>query len=328
MRRQNYLTSNLRLTGYPLLIWPIDMKLILFALLLLINVSAHSAPDKQIAFTFDDSPRAATGYLDGPTRARMLLAALKAHDVPQVAFFSVSAQLSEEGIARLTAYSDAGHLIANHSHDHPDFNVLSLAQYVANFEEADRALAQFKTMTKLFRFPYLREGNTLEKRDGMRAALAAKGYRNAYVTANTYDWYIENQFQKAISAGVKLDLVRMSHYYVEMMVQSIEAYDEFAVKELGRSPKHVLLLHETDISALFVGDLVTELKRKGWQIISPLAAYEDDIASFQTPEVLAYNPGRIGEIVRSKGQTKGLWPPALKEEYLDQQFDSMVLKAQ
>ncbi|MDP5212290.1 polysaccharide deacetylase family protein [Pseudoalteromonas tunicata] len=302
------------------------MKFLISTCLLLVAVCAHSTPNKYIALTLDDSPRAASGYFDGPTRANKLIAALKAHDVAQAAFFSVSAHLNQEGITRLNAYSDAGHLIANHTHDHPDFNTLTLAQYIANFEQADRELSQFKTMTKLFRFPYLREGDTVEKRDGMRAALAAKGYRNGYVTVNTYDWFIENQFQKAIKDGVKVDLIRMSHYYVDMMVQSIEAYDELAIKELGRSPKHVLLLHEMDITALFLGDLIAELKRKGWIIISPLTAYEDEIATFQTTEVLPYNPGRIGEIARANGQTKGLWPQALQESYLDQQFEQQVMQ--
>ena len=304
------------------------MKLLLCAFFILMCFSVHSVPHKQIALTLDDSPRAAGGYLDGPTRAKMLLSALKEHHVPQVVFFSVSAHLHGEGLARLKAYGDAGHLIANHTHNHPDFNTVTLAQYIESFEQADRALASFSTMTKLFRFPYLREGNSLEKRDAMRKVLADHGYRNGYVTVNTYDWYIENQFQNAIKAGHNVDLDRMSRFYVDMMMQSIEAYDTRAVEVLGRSPKHTLLLHEMDITALFIGDLITALKQQGWQVISPLDAYQDEIATFVSDEILPFNPGRIGEIARTKGVTKGLWPQALQENYLDQQFQLQVLHSQ
>ena len=304
------------------------MKLLLCAFFILMCFSVHCVPHKQIALTLDDSPRAAGGYLDGPTRAKKLLSALKAHDVPQVAFFSVSTHLNGEGLARLQAYNDAGHLIANHTHDHPDFNTVTLTQYRESFTQADRALASFSNKTKLFRFPYLREGDSIEKRDGMRKMLTENGYRNGYVTVNTYDWYIENQFQNAIKAGHNVDLARMSRFYVDMMMQSIEAYDALAVDVLGRSPKHTLLLHEMDITALFIGDLITALKQKGWQVISPLDAYQDEIATFVSDEILPYNPGRIGEIARRQGVTKGLWPQALQESYLDQQFKQQVLQSQ
>lgn len=88
---------------------------------------------KQIAITFDDAPRKAEGYFDGLTRANTLIAALKRHNVEQVAFFANSQRLNKEGIHRLQAYSQAGHIIANHSHSHLNFNQVNLADYVEDF---------------------------------------------------------------------------------------------------------------------------------------------------------------------------------------------------
>lgn len=280
---------------------------------------------KEIAITFDDSPRFAQGLLTGPERAKKLISNLSKHQVEQVAFFSVSKHLDDEGTRRLKAYSDAGHLIANHSYDHPDFNQLSLAQYSKNFLKADQQLKQFSTFTKMYRFPYLREGNTKEKLDGMRALLKKHDYKNAYITLNNYDWYMESLFQAAIAKGNKVDLKRMSKFYVEVLIESIEYYDVLAQQHLGRSPKHVLLLHEMDISALFIGDLVTELRQRGWKIITPEMAYTDDIATMMTKHVGKYNPGRVGEIARDNGQTKELWHKSLDEAYLTKKFNEQVL---
>jgi len=280
---------------------------------------------KEIAITFDDSPRQAAGYYNGPERAETLLRELKQHNVPQVAFFSNSSRLDAEGINRLQAYSRAGHIIANHSHDHPDFNNLGLDEYLESFLLADARLKQFKNFKKLYRFPYLREGNDKVKRDGMRAALAKHGYSNAYITLNNYDWYIENLFQAAVNEKLTLDFERMRQFYVQVLMESIEYYDEMAQTYLGRSPRHVLLLHEMDISALFIGDLVDELRRRGWKIITPEEAYQDEIAKYQTRRVLRFNPGRIGEIARDKGQKKGLWHTTLDEAYLEKRFRAEVL---
>ena len=287
-----------------------------------------TANGKEIAITFDDSPRAAKGYMDGPTRAKKLITNLKQHGVSQVAFFSVSNKLDTEGIERLKTYSNAGHIIANHTHTHPDFNKLTLEEYTQNFLIADEKLSQFETFRKMFRFPYLREGNTEEKRDGFRKLLKDKSYFNAYITLNNYDWYIETLFQQAIKEHAKFDINAMSKFYVDVLIESIEYYDEMAVNYLDRSPKHVLLLHEMDISAMFIGDLVDELRNRGWKIISVDEAYTDDIAKHQSELVMPYNPGRIGEIARKNGQKKGLWHKTLNEKYLKKRFETEVLKSE
>lgn len=297
------------------------MKLYVF-LLLSISLFAQS---KEIAITFDDAPRKATGYFNGPERAKKLIEELTNHNIQQVAFFANSKKLNPEGIQRLKTYGQAGHIIANHTHDHPDFNRTSLEEYTQNFLLADEKLNQFKGFKKLFRFPYLREGNNELKRDGMRQVLKEHGYINAYITLNNYDWYIETLFQRAINDGVTIDFDRMGKFYVQVMMESIEYYDGMAQRYLGRSPKHVLLLHETDISALFVGDLVDELRSKGWKIISPENAYTDDIAQYQQKRVFPYNPGRVGEIAKDKGQTKKLWHKTLDEDYLEKRFSNEVM---
>ena len=287
---------------------------------------SFSITAKEIAITFDDSPRAANGYFDGATRAHKLINTLKQHNVKQVAFFSVSQNLDKEGTSRIQAYSDAGHIIANHTHSHQDINKTSLEEYIKDFILADSQLNQFKTFRKLFRFPFLREGDTIKKRDGMRVALKDNGYINAYITLNNYDWYIETLFQQAIKKKHAIDFKSMRRFYVEVLMQSIEYYDEMAITHLGRSPKHVLLLHEMDITALFVGDLIDELRKKGWKIITPEQAYTDQISQFLSDKIMRFNPGRIGEIARQHNQKKGLWHKSLDEDYLNKKFAEEVLK--
>lgn len=293
--------------------------------LIMTSCFAHLAYSKEIAITFDDSPRHAKGYFDGNTRSKKLIDELRSHQVKQVAFFSVSERLNKEGIERLNRYAKAGHIIANHTHSHPNINQLTLENFSKDFLMAHNKLKSFDNYSKLFRFPYLREGDTRLKRDGMRQLLQEHGYRNAYITLNNYDWYIEVLFQRAIKKGEVVDMGRMKAFYVDMLMESIEYYDQMAVSRLGRSPKHVLLLHEMDISALFIGDLVDELRKRGWSIISPLEAYNDEIADYQIDTPLKYNPGRVGEIARDKGQKTGLWHHTLDEKYLDEMFSLRVL---
>lgn len=295
---------------------------------ILISFAISQANAKQLALSFDDSPRAAGGYLTGPERAQRLIAALRENQVSQVAFFSVSGRLDEEGMTRLKRYNDAGYIIANHTHSHPDFNKVSLAQYVREIQQAERSLSQFSQYRKWFRFPYLREGDTREKRDGVRRFFKEQGYFNAYITLNNYDWYIESLFQNAIETDPGVDLKAVEGLYVDVLMESINYYDSLATKYLKRSPRHILLLHENDIAALFVGALIKRLRKDGWEIIPIEQAYQDDIAGFHIDQPLRFNPGRVGEVAISHGQKKGLWHSSLEEQYLEQNFNRRVLGIQ
>lgn len=201
---------------------------------------------------------------------------------------------------------------------------MTFEDYKNEFLKADSELSKFRTFKKYFRFPYLREGDSIEKRDGMRETLKKMGYQNAYITSNNYDWYIDELFQKTVEKDPEFDMNKMRDFYVNILLQSISFYDQMAVIHLGRSPKHILLLHEMDITALFIDDLIEALQADGWKIISLHSALTDEISRYQTTSILKYNPGRIGEIAKDNGQTNGLWHKSCDESYLKSKFKAEV----
>ena len=280
---------------------------------------------KELAITFNDAPRRADGYLSGAERAKKLIDSLRKHNAGSVVFFAVSDQINEEGKKRLQQYANPGHVIANHTAGHPNFNDTSFLAYKDNFAKAHNELKGFDRFKNWFRFPFLREGNTETKRDSIRNLLAKMNYFNAYITLNNYDWYIERLFQRSVTnPDFSFDKIR--DFYVKVLSESIEYYDQMAIRHLGRSPKHVLLFHEMDISALFIGDLIAELRSNGWKIITAEKAYTDVIANYHTKTVLPFKSGRVGEIARDNGQIKGLWHESCNEQYLEQRFEKEVLR--
>lgn len=291
-----------------------------FVIFLLILSPLRGWASIEISLSFDDAPRSSS-YLNGTDRASKIVSALKEEGVRTVAFFSNSQNLDKEGTERMKYYGNKGHFIGNHTHSHPNLNESSIKDYIDNIVTGDRLLSEIQGFKKYFRFPYLREGNTIEKRDGIRKKLNNLGYLNAYITVNNYDWYMDSLFQKARKAGKKINFSNLKKVYVNVLIESIRYYDNLAKKHLGRSPKHVLLLHENDLAALYISDLVREIKKKGWKIISPEESYNDPIASYLTNRVLAYNPGRIGEYAFDHGELrKNLWHEACDEKYLENLF--------
>lgn len=282
---------------------------IVAALLACLLLALPAAAQKRIALSFDDAPRGAGAFLDPDDRAKKLTAALKRAGVKQAVFFVNPGNIGQpghgDGIANLDRYVKAGHVLANHSWSHPKLGNTDADTYLADLDRAEAWLKPRPGYRPWFRFPFLDEGGKDKvKRDAIRAGLKARGLINGYVTAESSDWNIESLTIAAKQAGKPIDMKALRDLYVESHVEAAAFYDALAVKTLGRSPAHVMLLHETDIAALFIGDLVKALKARGWTIITADEAYADPLRD-AAPDT----PFAQGTLIEALAWEKGLPAP-------------------
>jgi peptidoglycan/xylan/chitin deacetylase (PgdA/CDA1 family) len=293
----------------------------MFSISLLLTISGYS---QRVALSFDDVPRGKGILFSGSERAQILLDKLKKENVDTVIFFCVGRAIDSAGDARIKMYSDAGHLIANHTYSHKSLDKTSAAEYIVDIVQADSILNKYRTYTKLFRFPYLHEGNTTGKRDSVRNAIASMNYMNGYVTIDTYDWYIDFLLKEGIKEQKKIDYEKLKKMYVDIMWDGIKFYDSLAQKVLGRSPAHVLLLHENDLAALFIDALIDHIRKNNGRIISPIKAYQDPVSEY-IPNVLMNNQGRIVAIAKEKGYNGELSHQSENEEFIENYFNTYVI---
>lgn len=280
----------------------------LCALIMSVGFNADAgAPDEQsvrrIAITFDDAPRADSPMLKGSTRATMLLQSLAKAEVKGAMFFATTGNLEvhgDEGLERLARYAKAGHQIANHSHAHASADRMDVDLFMRDVLYADAILRDLPGYAPYFRFPFLNEGETPAKRDAIRKALDAAQLRQGYVTVDNYDWYLQSLFDEAVASRQPLSLVGWRDLYVEVLLSAVEFYDAVAVRAVGRSVAHVLLLHENDLAALFIDDLVAALRHNGWQIVPADEAYEDPIAE-RAPSSMLLGQGRVVALAEQNG---------------------------
>lgn len=281
----------------------------LIALALFVHALPVQAQDKRIALTFDDVPRQSGAFFTPDERAEKLLAALKNAGVEQAAFFVTPGRLETPdgagGEARIAAYVTAGHVIANHSFGHMHLRESTAEDYLADVDRAQGWLVGRPGYRPWFRFPYLDEGGRDKvKRDAVRAGLAERGLRNGYVTADGSDWHLEALTIEARKAGREIEMAALRKLYLQSQLSGIVYHDALARRTLGRSPAHVMLLHETDLAALFLVDLVAELRRDGWTIITADEAFADPINQAM-PDV-SYSSGTL---IGSMAWEKGIDPP-------------------
>lgn len=248
---------------------------------------------KEISLSFDDAPRGDSYYLTGKQRSKKLVENLKKANVKQVIFYSnTSNTTNDEKLERLHFYKSSGHLIGNHTATHKSASEESVRDFLSDFDKADTFLKKEKLLSPYFRFPYLKRGSSISDVRQIRSYILKKGYTDAYVTVDNFDWYMEALFQNSLKEKKEINFNNLKKFYVDTLMNSILFYDNLASLSLGKSPKHVLLLHENDLAALFIGDLVKKLKINGWKIVSPSKSYQDKFL-IKYPDVLHHNQGRI-----------------------------------
>ncbi len=285
--------------------------LLILAAILLIAAPASAQDQRRIALSFDDVPRGAGAFLTPDQRTVMLIAALDRAGVEQAVFFVNPASLDlPQGVGgenRIDAYVAAGHVIADHSNTHPHLNALSAADYLADIDAAEVWLKGRKGYRPWFRYPFLDEGQgDKAKRDAVRAGLATRGLSDGYVTAESSDWNMEALTIAAKAAGKAIDRDALRDLYVQSHVEAAEFYDGLMRRAVGRSAAQVMLLHETDLAALYIDDLVAALRAKGWQIVTADEAYADPVAI----EATRYDtPSAQGTLTEMLAWQKGLPAP-------------------
>jgi peptidoglycan/xylan/chitin deacetylase (PgdA/CDA1 family) len=283
----------------------------LIAALLLVFAASPAAADKRIALTFDDVPRGRGAFFTPDERTIRLIAGLHKAGVRQAAFYVVPGQIGTGdgigGAERIEAYVAAGHVIADHSFTHPHLNAMSVADYLANVDQAEAWLKGREGRRPWFRYPFLDEGGADKaKRDAVRAALQARGLHNGYATVDGSDWNIEGLTADAVKAGKKIDMAALRDLYVGTMVGAADFADQLSVKTWKRQPAQVIVLHESDIAALFVADLVRTLRKDGWTIITADEAYRDPISKL-APDVPSANGTLLELAAWEKGIPKPRW---------------------
>ena len=260
---------------------------------------------QSVAFTFDDGPTLSeTPRLSPQARNSAMLAALARHKVRAALFVTCGNGADRpEGLALARAWGQAGHVVANHTMTHLDLNnaKTGLAQYQQEVRDCDRIVAPLPGYQKWFRYTYLREGNTPEKRDGMKAFLREQGYRNAYVTLDTSDWRLNDKLVEVLAKNPRADVEPIRQAYLSHIRQRALAYRALSQRLQGRDIAQVLQQHQNLINALWLDDVIRQVRDMGWTIVSPGEAFADPVYALDPQRNV---PGQ--SLLISMGRSLGL----------------------
>jgi peptidoglycan/xylan/chitin deacetylase (PgdA/CDA1 family) len=261
-----------------------------------------SSGAKEVAFTFDD-PQVVDypGYSAADVDAT-LRKALRDAGVKTTLFVCGMRVDNATGKQLLQAWNDDGHVLGNHSYSHLYFHSdkVTLAQFEADAQKGENVVSGYPKFQKTFRYPFFKEGDTIEKRDGMRWWLMQRGYKFGRATIDASDWAIDGRMRKRLETDARADLAAYRDFYVEHIMARSRYYDELAKKVWARPVRHTVLLHHRLLSALFLKDLFAAYRASGWKIVDAEYAFEDLIYK-QQPNILPAGESLVWAMAREKG---------------------------
>lgn len=258
----------------------------------------------QVAITMDDFTWNANPVkLSGIERNQAILTSLRSHSVKAALFVRGSNIDNDQGKNLLKAWDTEGHLIGNHTYSHFYFNnaTISAEAFEQDILRCEELLKPFSHFQKIFRFPYLKEGETAAKRDAIRDFLTRQGYRVGHVTIDTSDWIIDERLRKRLTNDPSADLNPYRQFYLDHMWDRAVYYDDLARKIVGRSVKHTILMHFNLLNALFLGDLITMFKTRGWPVLDAVTAFTDPVFSAK-PQIIPAGESIIWALAKETGR--------------------------
>lgn len=246
---------------------------------------------QEVAITFDDLP--SHGPLPpGTTRedvTRKILAALKAADVPEAYGFINAGKLQAQPEDRkvLELWREAGQPLANHTLDHMSLNnnpAAAFEQNVAKNETELETLMSGKDW-RWFRYPYLDEGDTLEKRHEIRKYLKNRGYRIAQVTLDFEDYAWNGPYARCSEKKDEKAIAWLKESYLTTAGEYMQLGRELSEQLFQRDIKYVLLMHIGAFDAQMLPQLLAQMKQQGFKFIT-LAEAQKDPAYDIDPDVV------------------------------------------
>jgi peptidoglycan/xylan/chitin deacetylase (PgdA/CDA1 family) len=290
----------------------------------------------EIAFTFDDPTTDGGASLTWPEINKRILDTLTKRKVKTVLFVCGKRVDSNAGQELIAGWDRAGHNIANHSYSHLYFNVsaktdsdslkgITLPQYEADALKVEPLIRDYPHFVRLFRFPFFKEGDTVEKRDGMRSFLQDRGYRIGRATIDASDWAIDERLQQQTINHPNTDLRGYRAFYLQHIWERAQFYDSLAMRVLGRPVRHTLLLHHSPLNALFFDDLIEMFIAHGWKPVDAEWAYEDAIYDRQ-PNIVPAGESLIWALAKETGRfEKELRYPGEDDVYENPKMDALKL---
>ena len=259
----------------------------------------------QVVFTFDDLPAHAPKpkITSRVAIAQSILDTLHRESLPPVYGFvnGYKVELQPKWLGILQMWHDAGEPLGNHTYSHPELDVSTVAEYETEIAENEPILKKVDPDGDWhwFRYPYLEEGDTLEKREAIRGYLKDHGYRIAEVSMDFQDYMWNDPYARCMDKRRYADVKWLHDSYLAAADQAILVYRTLAQRVYGHDIPYVLLMHVGAFDAKMLPELIALFRSRSFEFTT-LEKAQADPAYSDDAEYPLKGGGLLEEYLASK----------------------------
>jgi peptidoglycan/xylan/chitin deacetylase (PgdA/CDA1 family) len=262
------------------------------------NITA--GPKPRLAVTMDDFNLNFSQVLPPLERNERILSALAKHNHKAAGFVTGRFVNNEMGDKVVQTWSEAGHLLGNHTYTHMNSTEEDVRVIEADILKNDELMSNYAGYEKIFRFPFLAEGGDLKKIEHYRKFLRQNSFRTAPVTIDTIDWYTATRLETYLKADPSADLSGFRDYYVDMVITLANHFQSLAERLGYNDLPHTMLMHHTLLNGLFLDDVLSALKADGWDFVDAREAFKHPIYELK-PETPTQGRSLLSVLAIEKG---------------------------
>jgi peptidoglycan/xylan/chitin deacetylase (PgdA/CDA1 family) len=294
------------------------------------SASAQPLRSIRVAVTIDDLPIGSGIFSSSKERnkaVRQIIEILKENGLSDAYGFSNGSFMEHDPGAKqiLQMWLRAKHPLGNHTFHHLDLGTTSATDFIDDIAKQDQLLATLDHSAnsvqrrRVFRYPFLSEGNTLEKREAVRKYLFENHYTIAEVTTDYFDWAWGAAFARCQSQHDEKSIAWLKSHITESADAELRATSVTSQRLLHQSLTQILLVHLNAFTAMTLGEILRHWRAEGVQFVSLDEALAEPIYRFDSKSVS--NEGRtfleqiaelLGGSVQSAHDTF-YTPPSLNE---------------
>jgi peptidoglycan/xylan/chitin deacetylase (PgdA/CDA1 family) len=244
-------------------------------------VAAPTSATASVALTFDDLP--SHGPLpQGLTRAdiaKSVIGALKSVNSPPIYGFVNAKRIDEDPSSEqvLQLWRDAGFPLGSHTFSHIAPNTNSADAFEKDLLADEPVLQKYMEGQDWhwLRFPFLQEGDTVEKHRALEALLKQHGYRVAEVSLSFGDYGYNEPYARCLAKNDQQGIDALKKSYLDGAADSLAVGQKMSEMVYGRDIKHIMLLHIGGFETVMLPKLLDLLKEKNFKLITLQEAESD-----------------------------------------------------
>jgi peptidoglycan/xylan/chitin deacetylase (PgdA/CDA1 family) len=240
----------------------------------------------EIAITVDDLPGG-----DQPKNvsrlavAEEMLKIFKKHHIKNVyGMVNGNKIIDKQDGMLLQDWISDGNLLGNHTFSHLDLAKVSADEFISDIVKNEIMLSKLMhdKNYRYFRYPYLAEGNTQEKRNHVRQFLFDNHYKIAPVTVDFFDYEWNEPYMRCVNKGDQKSIEWLRKSYVEQSLVALKIAHELSMMLFKRDIKNILLIHINGLSVSALDDLLTEYEKQGMKFVDLSQALSDSVYKIDT----------------------------------------------